>query len=123
MVLNNNNYRAFAHKHHKRKDWVGRSDFLRDVRLNEKIAEEIRKIHARPPTGNPRLLINLVITLFNTFQSDAARTLLFFVTEKRFHPQIRSLLRITGFDVFDSETSQDDYCNHFYEILKKEISG
>lgn len=121
MVLNKNNYKAYAHAHHLRHNWVGRGDFLRDVRLSDKVADEIAKLHNGE--GNPRLLINLVITLFNTFAPDAGRKLLFFAVEPKHHPKLRSLLRIVGFDPFDFEVSPEDYCTQFYQTLKEEIAG
>lgn len=75
---------------------TGEVEFEKDLSLSTKVMHQLNKLDRGDPKANPRLMVNYVVTLFNVFEYEFARSLLFFVVDEKNHPKLKALLIATN---------------------------
>ena len=124
--LTEENFIMYAMKHYDNPYCKGMVEFLDDIKRFKYIKRLLGKYHSDKGLKE-RLIINHIIILNNLFGVDAATKMLFFKTEERFWPQLKTFLVFLNYmpekiiiskDVvlIDSEIPLD---NNIIEILRK----
>src|SRR5471032_455256 len=92
ITLDDKSFRSYAVRHYLNGCCLGEDEFKRDLGIPTRVAQQINRILIDDPKGNIRLLVNNIIIFFNVFDAQAARTLMMFISDRKVHPQIQTLL-------------------------------
>lgn len=124
--LTEENFTMYAMKHYDNPYCKGMAEFLDDIKRFKYIKRLLGKYHSDKGLKE-RLIINHIIVLNNLFGVEAATKMLFFKTEERFWPQLKTFLVFLnympekiilskGVAVVESEIPLDD---NIIEILRR----
>lgn len=92
ITLDDKSFRSYAVRHYLNGCCLGEDEFKRDLGIPTRVAQQINRILINDPKGNIRLLVNNIIIFFNVFDAQAARTLMMYISDRKVHPQIQTLL-------------------------------
>lgn len=92
MLVNSDNIVDYALRHYIR-NGVSKDDLLDDIQRISLINQSLKRF---TPEKSPRVLVNQLITLFNTFETEAAIRMLVFRTEPKFYPRLKASLLTLG---------------------------
>lgn len=92
MTLDENNITDYAVAHYLP---IGMSydDLNTDLQRLALVGASLKRFS---PGKSPRLLINQLITVFNTFEPEAAVRLLLIKTERKLYPRLKAVLMVFG---------------------------
>lgn len=114
--LDEANLRLYAARHYNNTSCLGEEEFKKDLNIPSRISQQLSK----PESCNIRLLSNLVIIFFNVFEYDAARKLIYFLTEKEYHSRIKTILVFLGRAHPDDNPALVE-CEELKQMLQKEF--
>ena len=89
--LTEDNFVMFAVKHYDNPGCLGMDEFYDDLKRFKYIKRLLGKYHSDKGLKE-RLIINHIIVINNLFGVEAATKMLFFKTEERFWPQLKTFL-------------------------------
>lgn len=84
---------------------VSKDDLLVDIQRISLINQSLKRF---VPGKSPRVLINQLITLFNTFEAEAVCNMLLLKTDRALYPRLKAALLTLG-------VWRDDLCSGSYE--------
>lgn len=92
MTLTDENVRSIAVQYYSSIGCTGEDEFDKDLDIAKKIMHQLNKLERGDPKANPRLMINYVITLFNVFEFEFARELLYHTVDPETMHMLKALL-------------------------------
>lgn len=95
-------------------------EFKNDMKLPFKIQTEIERVMMKSEKGNPRILLNKLITFFNSFEINAAKVILFDCVSMNWHKQLKTLLVILN-RAYPGEFMDSELDSNFYKILEEAL--
>lgn len=127
-ALTEENYKSLAALNYLSPCTACETEFDKDLSLALKISQQINKMERGDPKANTRLMINYVVTLFNVFEYDFARKLLFFMVDPRNHPRLLAILigtnRATSLHIKATLPEVEDVepCVNTLSLIKAELT-
>jgi hypothetical protein len=110
--LNDDNFYIYAAKNYINPTCIDIKEFDKDLQ----IFAYINKLFSRFEKTNrlsERLLLNHIIILYNVFNAEACTRMLFYKTQEKFYPQIKTILLFLG---KISDSPNKIYLNHKPEV-------
>lgn len=104
IIVDENNIKEYALRHYIIKG-VSNDDLLVDMQRISLINQSLKRF---VPGKSPRVLLNQLITLFNTFEAEAVARMLVLKTDKVQHPRLKAALLTLG-------VWRDDLCCGSFE--------
>lgn len=120
MTLTDENLKDIAAMHYTSIGCTGEDEFEKDLDISKKVMQQLNKLERGDPKANPRLLVNYVVTLFNVFDYEFARALLFYVVDEKNHARLKSLLLATNRANFGLRPDLEP-CLNTLSMLKAEL--
>lgn len=94
--LNDENFELYAAKYYSNPACLGVEDFKEDLQRFKYINRLLRK-YEKTGIISERLILNHIITIYNVFEKPAATTMLFYRTETKYWPAIKTFLIYLNF--------------------------
>lgn len=104
LMICGDNYTHYALRHYL-SDAVREEEFSIDIQRISLINLSLKRF---VPGKSPRLLINQLIVVFNTFETEAAVNMLYFKTDKSMRPRLKAALLTLG-------VWREDLCSDNFE--------
>jgi hypothetical protein len=91
------NFYFFAVRYYNNSNCMGIEEFYKDIEKLKTIQRQLKIYCTNNDNVNTQLLLNNVICVFNVFEADAAKVMLFFKIKKEQWNQIATLIDFLGF--------------------------